>query len=441
MDTDRAGELDPRAAALAAMARGSLGHMSPTQRARGLEALDARLRRRAHGPRPRLYLSAATAVALATVVGFGAWRGGALRLFPARPLSYQVEGGAIGAAGSIEGAAGAARTVRFAEGTAVKLASGARGRLTSVDERGARFALDGGTAEVRVTPKPKARWLFDTGPFQIAVHGTAFTVAWDDSSGRLDVRLESGLVTVTGPVGGGPLNMHGGQHLTITLRQAHILLRDLHADDDDTTAAGPHTAMAAAPTAPPPPPTPAAAPAERPVPVRAPALRSSTAAARPVAHPQPQASWVAALAAGDLDLILRDAERDLPHALATRGSEDLAALASAARYRRRDDLARRTLLAQRGRFPQSARAADAAFLLGRLDDGATGGLQAAVKWYDAYLEEAPSGAYASEALGRKMVAVQKLHGTADARAVAEEYLRRFPSGTYAGAARALRATR
>jgi TolA-binding protein len=173
--------------------------------------------------------------------------------------------------------------------------------------------------------------------------------------------------------------------------------------------------------------------------VRAPSLRaaSTAAAARPVAHAQPQVSWVAALAAGDLDLILKDANRDLPRALATRDSDELAALAAAARYRRREDLARSTLLAQRQRFPQSPRAADAAFLLGRLDDVGTGGLQSAVKWYDAYLEEAPSGAYASEALGRKMVAVQKLHGTAEARAVAEEYLRRFPSGAYAGAARAL----
>jgi hypothetical protein len=37
-----------------------------------------------------------------------------------------------------------------------------------------------------------------------------------------------------------------------------------------------------------------------------------------------------------------------------------------------------------------------------------------------------------------MVAVQKLYGRERARAVAEEYARRFPTGTYAGAARALR---
>src|SRR5262249_12006861 len=147
-------------------------------------------------------------------------------------------------------------------------------------------------------------------------------------------------------------------------------------------------------------------------------------------------AWLAALAAGDFDAIVRDAEREGPRALASRSTDELAALADAARYRRRDDLAPSALRAQRRRFPGAARANDAAFLLGRIEEAGSGGLASAVKWYDRYLEEAPSGAYASEALGRKMVAVQKLYGTERARAVAEEYARRFPSGTYAGAARA-----
>jgi hypothetical protein len=36
-----------------------------------------------------------------------------------------------------------------------------------------------------------------------------------------------------------------------------------------------------------------------------------------------------------------------------------------------------------------------------------------------------------------MTAVERLYGPARARAVAEEYMRRYPTGTYAGAARAL----
>ena len=43
----------------------------------------------------------------------------------------------------------------------------------------------------------------------------------------------------------------------------------------------------------------------------------------------------------------------------------------------------------------------------------------------------------AEALGRKMIAVEELHGPAAAHNVAEQYLHRFPRGGYAGAARAL----
>jgi hypothetical protein len=39
-----------------------------------------------------------------------------------------------------------------------------------------------------------------------------------------------------------------------------------------------------------------------------------------------------------------------------------------------------------------------------------------------------------------MIAMQKLMGGKAARAVAQEYLEQFPTGAYAGAARALRQT-
>jgi hypothetical protein len=149
--------------------------------------------------------------------------------------------------------------------------------------------------------------------------------------------------------------------------------------------------------------------------------------------------WSAALAAGDLDLILDEAvKKGLHRALAEASSDDLAALADAARYRRRNSIAYRALIAERERFPQSPRGRDSAFLLGRLEEGKSDGAARALQWYDLYLKEAPSGAYSSEALGRKMAATERLLGMSEARPVAAEYLRRFPNGTYAGAARALR---
>ena len=94
--------------------------------------------------------------------------------------------------------------------------------------------------------------------------------------------------------------------------------------------------------------------------------------------------------------------------------------------------------AERRRFPASPRALDAIFLLGRVEESGEHGTARAIAYYDEYLALVPSGAYAAEALGRKMTLANELGGPAEARPIAEEYLRRFPRGSYAGSARALR---
>ena len=117
-------------------------------------------------------------------------------------------------------------------------------------------------------------------------------------------------------------------------------------------------------------------------------------------------------------------------------SDDLVALADAARYRRRTDLARDALVAERRRFPDSPHSLETTFLLGRVDESAAGGARRAIGWYDEYLRRAPNGTYASEALGRKMTLMNKMEPASQVRPIAEEYIRRFPGGTYAGLARA-----
>lgn len=419
--------LGPRAAALTALARKSLGQVSPAEQARGREILRARLAWR----RRRIAWSLAFAGAGAAVFAALVIAPQLLHRAEGAPLAYQVEGGALTPDGRIEARADVEPALRFADGTVIALARGTRGRLTSVDGRGAHVAIADGTASVSVVPKPHARWRVDAGPFVIYVHGTVFTAGWNEATGRLDVKLERGSISVEGPVTGGPIAMRAGQRLTVAMRQSRVLLRSIddHEDDlaeSDTTVAAPVAEVAPPPTL---------APPVAVIPALAPAPQARTAAA----HPSHAArSWPSALASGDFAFIVADAERDLPRALRASSSDDLAALADAARYQRRDDLARNALETQRRRFHGSPRAADAAFFLGRLDENDGEGLIRALRWYDRYLDEAPTGSYAAEALGRKMVATRDLYGVAEARGVADEYVRQFPHGSYAGAAQALR---
>jgi hypothetical protein len=225
---------------------------------------------------------------------------------------------------------------------------------------------------------------------------------------------------------GGSIALLAGHRLVVSLPDAQTVITEEQAEETTGVAvdAGPATIA---------PPAVSKDVTARPVPSPA---RSSS----PLAKPRSPRNWAADLARGHWDRILADVDRDgVDATLANASSEDLFALADAARYRRRTDLASAALRAQRVRFPLSPRSLDAIFLLGRVEElreHATARARA-IDWYDHYLAQAPTGAYAAEALGRKMILTNEASGPADARPLADEYLRRFPTSSYAGAARAL----
>ncbi len=353
-----------------------------------------------------------------------------------RALSYAVEGASVARGGAIESDAPAGSKVRFSDGSEVSLARGSRVVLRHVDGRGARVALDSGKVHVDVVHRADSRWLFDAGPFQVTVTGTAFVLGWAPADQRLDVSMERGSVEVRGPLSDGALSLRSGQHLVVRVREREAIIRDLEdggAEENRVAEApaaeGPRGAEPAA-DRPVGPVEPAAAGA-RGEPPAAPAPRAASA--------PPVRDWASLVAGGDFESVVRDAERvGLDRCLAQASGADLASLADAARYGRHDDLARRTLLAERRRFPASSAAHDAAFLLGRLEE-TDQRAAAAIEWFGRYLAESPAGTYASEALGRKMVLTQQTSGDAEARALASEYVGRFPRGTYAARARALTA--
>jgi ferric-dicitrate binding protein FerR (iron transport regulator) len=391
-----------------------LGHRAsrratPPDLQRGLDSLMARLT--THGRRKlraRRLAFVGLPAAACLLFGFGlAW------LFHApapvsktAALSYRIDGGSVLEGGYLRASSASGVKLSFDDGSRVALVPGARGRLRSVDKEGTRVVIDSGTASFEVARSKDPRWFVEAGPFMVAVKGTQFTVSWEPASERFEVRLRHGRVVVSGPVTGGEIALRAGQRLVVNLPKSEMLISE---DEPEQAPAAPSAA--------------------NPVPVPPVASVTRKAEAKP--------RWAEQLASGHWDSILEDVERaGVEASLARATSEDLFALADAARYRRRADLARAALLAQRRRFPGSPRSLDALFLLGRVDELQGGAAQALTR-YDEYLSRAATGTYAAEALGRKMILTHQLRGRPAARAIAEEYLRRFPAGSYAGSASAL----
>jgi hypothetical protein len=298
----------------------------------------------------------------------------------------------------------------FSDGSLVTLSPLTRARVERTTARGAALVLESGTLSANIVHRGTTDWTFFAGPYAVRVTGTAFVLSWDPS-GALAIHMKAGSVLVHGP----------GAEDGILVRDELLL----------STAA--------------PPPKPAPLPTGE----IAPLLRIESAPIdpprnRPESRPEhrapvepaaPRESWSELVVRGEYRRVLGLAEeRGVDSTLSSASVDDLQALADAARFAGRSDLAERTLLHMRTRFPGSSRARAASFLVGRMKDDA-GNARGAVEWYDQYLSDAPFGPLAAEALGRRMVCLRRLHESEKSERAAKDYLQRFPNGAYAGVAR------
>ncbi len=405
-----------------------LGHSSARQPeaaelARGLSALHTRIARgrERQGQLVRGSLVAA-AVLVMTLLGLQVAAFSRHHWTTPEPtaLTYRVEGGSVLEGGYLRASGDAGIKLAFSEGSEFVLTPGTRGRLRAVDERGAGLAIESGTAHFQITPSAERRWWVEVGPFLVTIRGTLFTVSWDPEAERFELQLQRGRVDVSGPVSDGSLALRAGQRLVVDLARGETRILEDHpggALPELDAAAGsstpPHSSITA------------------PAAMSAPPAPASVEKSKPA---KAQRRWADELASGNWDGILRDVEQaGVETTLNSASSEELFAVADAARYRRRTGLAYAALMAHRRRFPGSPRTL---FLLGRVEES-RGGQAPAIAWYDEYLARAPAGAYAAEALGRKMTITNKVGGPAKAKPIAEAYLRRFPKGSYVGSARAI----
>jgi hypothetical protein len=310
-------------------------------------------------------------------------------------------------------------TVRFSEGSELTVQRGSRIRIAEAGANTVKAVLEVGASRVRIAGGSTVGFKLEAGPFSVSPSRVASLMVEWLADELLRVSIFEGETSVYGTPS--PLYLHAGQQVSANARDGTVEVRPLLAPAVSTSAVSAAHAEAAPPSR----------PTEEPAPFLAPAPPGAGATGR-------RASWPDAVAAGDYAAVLREAERrGINSVLADAPLVDLVALADAARLSGRTEVGKRALLAARNRFARTSAAKDAAFFLGRIADDQEHALASALDWYETYLSEAPHGHFATEAFGRKMVAVSRHSGRTAARPIALDYLKRFPGGPHAAVARDL----
>jgi ferric-dicitrate binding protein FerR (iron transport regulator) len=328
----------------------------------------------------------------------------------------------------------------FSDGSRVSLNENAGLRVTETDRARTAVLLETGSADFDIVHHDRRSWDVLAGPYRVHVTGTAFRLSWDASQRWLRLAMRSGSVVVTGPGIETGVTVKGGAEFEARVTTGVTLQHDKQAaPPSEEKVLAPRKVDAAArvtareglerrvdPTfGAPPKQTQAAATSATPIPP--PAVPSA-----PSAGPTTSS---ARNGGGTYDAVVARAEaHGISAFLGSESASELRALADAARFTGRLGLCERALHSVRARFPSTADAAWASFVLGRLAED-SGRLRQALGYYD---EASGSGSsLRAEALGRKMVALHRLGEHAKAEAVARQYLERYADGPYARQAREL----
>ena len=412
--------------AVADATRNGIGQVSPEELNLGWQRLESALDDckcpsvPIVAPASRWWLRGFALAAAALLFGFAGQRWLAAR--SDGPLRLVVEGATLGPGDSIHTGTSTPARLVFSDTSEIQVGPATQVKVLALEARGSHVALADGELDVQVRHRSGASWRFDAGPFSVKVVGTAFHLAYEAARGRLALHMVAGVVEARGP----------SDDRVFTLRAGESL--ELFAGVEAKPA--PARPAAATPTT-----VPASTEILPPLTEPAPPHVSPLPARRRAPHPEPtvpeSGSWARLIAQGDFAAVVRAAEqRGIDATLAGASASDLTALADAARYIRRNDLARKALLGLRARFPGTTRASDAAFFLGRLAELTPASASDALAWYETYLDESGRGPYAGETLGREIALLARTDRSR-ARKAAQTYLERFPHGTQADLAKSL----
>jgi hypothetical protein len=362
-----------------------------------------------HRPRARAPLGWSAAAAAVLIAAIGAFV--VLRGDPAPTIEPAAVAQSDGR--WLEAPTDGALQIDLTEGTWVRVVDGARARVAAASAERGRISIESGRVEVEVDPAAARTWTVEAGPYEVVVVGTLFTVHWDPSSRSVEVEVVRGKVVVSGEsLGAETIAVEAGHRLRADHARRTVTLSPLR-------------------------PTPSVTAAVTDAPVEVPeeddeAERRRSAKAQPRRARAAAPTWKdEAVAANYGEALALAKARGIDRMLVELSAGDLLLLADTARLARDRALARRVYAKVRERFASTGQASRAAFQLGRIAADGAGKHAEAARWFQTYLRESPSGAFAREARGRLVQSLDLSGDEAGARTAAKQYLALHPAGPHA----------
>lgn len=335
--------------------------------------------RRVHQRRPEETRKARWLGAVGAAVSLAA--GACWFSFADRDLSFSAVGGTLDdGTFSTKASRG---VLHFTDGSRVTLQAEAQVEVVDTSPQGATLQLREGTAEFDIRHQAETSWSVRSGPFDVQVTGTRFDTSWSERAQSFELRLHEGSVVLSGGELASPQRLKPGERFFALVGEKKYGVLPL--------------LEPALPKAPDAQVGPAVVPLMDPEPPEA-TKRPTVSETQPVSPNG--ADWSRLLRDGKFAEVLTQAEaRGLQQCLRSCSLAELRALADAARYSSKLEIARRCLHAQRDRFAGDAAATTALYLLGRVEEQA-GQTGLAREWYSRYLKESPTGSLAPEAESR-----------------------------------------
>ena len=350
-----------------------------------------------------------------------------LRHAPAgeKPIEYRVAGASVPApiGKYVAPQARQPLALRFSEGSIVELEPGARARVARTTTHGATVLIETGGAQVNVVHRPATDWTILAGPYTVHVTGTAFNLDFESASQRFELKMQSGVVNVEGPGLSHAVEVRGDQKFVHYVGDPNFERKDAADSADKSADVSNELPLDTSPAE--------AAVTEMPVSHRGAITSTEGAASRDA---QARTGWAAEVARGEYAAVLRKAkEKGWAQVLEGANTQDLMAVANAARFLGRTDSSREALEALRRRFKGTSAAQSATYILGRLAEPSSS--KEAISLYLQYEREAPNGPLVAEAVGRRLLLLQATGDRSGTERLARDYVTRFPDGPYAGVAR------